>query len=135
LAAEQIGARYLAAERAWHVWVRGEHDAHTAPELAAELDQVIAPGTRVVVDLTETTFVDSMIINAILSARADAEKVGATLVIATAPGTPPRRVVELLGLPALLAGYPSLDAALAGLDAAGGFHAGRGRLWRRRGLA
>jgi anti-anti-sigma regulatory factor len=103
--------------------------------LAAQLKEVLAPGTRVVVDLTDTTFVDSMIINTILSARADAERMGATLVIATAPGTPPRRVVELLGLPVLLAGYSSLEAALAGLDAAGGFHAGRGRLWRRRGLA
>ena len=51
------------------VVVEGEHDIYTAPTLRERLDEAIARGAGVVVDLTGATFVDSSVLGALLDAR------------------------------------------------------------------
>lgn len=46
----------------------GDHDLSTAPELRALLGKAIADGPRIVVDLGETTFLDSSILHALIDA-------------------------------------------------------------------
>jgi anti-anti-sigma factor len=111
-----IATVYNAAHAAWVVRLGGDHDAQTAARLGYEFGRVIQPGCRVVVDLTEARFVDSSTINAILGARAGAQEVEGVLVVAATPDTTPRRVLDLLRVPAWFAGYETVDSALASLD-------------------
>jgi anti-anti-sigma factor len=53
----------------WIVELHGEHDLCTAPSLHGELATIFAQGTTVVVDLSETTFVDSSILSELISAQ------------------------------------------------------------------
>jgi anti-anti-sigma factor len=51
------------------VMLRGEHDAHTAPSLRGRIETFISEGVPVVVDLTQTTFIDSSILRVLILAR------------------------------------------------------------------
>jgi anti-anti-sigma factor len=90
---EQLG------ERAWLISLGGEHDLATSGELRAVISDAFCSRSEVLLDLCDASFVDSAVIGAILDAydessrQADEE---AFLVIAQ-PGTPPRRVLDLLG--------------------------------------
>lgn len=46
----------------------GDHDLSTAPELRTVLRKAVADGPEVVVDLSETTFLDSSILHALIEA-------------------------------------------------------------------
>ena len=54
----------------------GEHDAYSAARLENELSLLVDRGIRVVVDLSEATFVDSQTLSVLLSARHSAETAG-----------------------------------------------------------
>lgn len=51
------------------VMLVGDHDMSTAPELRTVLTRAIADGSGVVVDLSETTFLDSSILHALIEAN------------------------------------------------------------------
>lgn len=46
----------------------GEHDVSTAPDLRSSLEQAIGEGRGVVVDLSETVFLDSSVLHALIDA-------------------------------------------------------------------
>jgi anti-anti-sigma factor len=73
----------------------GELDASTSQGLAEQLQG--PPGSLVVVDLSELTFMDSSGLGAIHSARRTANKNGGTLVVSR-PQPAVHRVLELTGL-------------------------------------
>jgi anti-anti-sigma factor len=52
----------------WLVTLKGEHDMSTADQLGSQLDAIFATGTSLVVDLRETEFIDSSILNVLLDA-------------------------------------------------------------------
>lgn len=83
--------------------VRGELDLASAAELRAQLEKVAADRPPVlVVDLTETTFVDSSGLGAIAGGlRAQRQHGGSLEVVGCAPHV--RRVFEISGLGSLLA--------------------------------
>ena len=58
------------------VVVSGELDIATAPRLAAEVDAAVRPGTSIVVDLADVTFMDSSGLRAILAGHAAARAHG-----------------------------------------------------------
>lgn len=89
------------------VSVRGELDLASAAELRAQLEKVAADHPPVlVVDLTETSFVDSSGLGAIAGGlRAQRQHGGSLEVIGCAPHV--QRVFEISGLSSLLA--PSAD--------------------------
>jgi anti-sigma B factor antagonist len=78
--------------------VRGDVDSSTAPILADALRRATVDGEgRVVLDLCETSFIDSAGISTLLNGLRRLTRQRRKLVVVCPPG-PPRRVFELLGL-------------------------------------
>jgi anti-sigma B factor antagonist len=100
------------------VSLAGEHDLSTAPELDERIGECFAAGSRIVVDLTETEFVDSSILAALIRGHARAQACeGDAFAIVLAPDTPPARLFELMAAGDLLAIYPTRDAAVEAVAA------------------
>lgn len=92
--------------------VSGEHDLNTAPELRRRLDELIAGGSPVVVDLSPASFVDSSILGTILEARRQAAEAGTGFAVVQADGAPAvGRVLEITGLKAELPVHDNHEAA------------------------
>lgn len=93
----------------------GEHDAYSAVRLENELALLIDPRIRVVVDLSEATFLDSQTLSVLLSARHSAETAGLgfTLVLPRETYTQVHRILELTGLGSSFAIFPTLKRACA----------------------
>jgi anti-sigma B factor antagonist len=80
----------------------GELDMATTPQLRRRLREVIEAGARrLVIDLTPVSFMDSVALAAILTARRDLAEVGRMAVV-IAPDSYPRLVFEIAGLPEFL---------------------------------
>jgi anti-sigma B factor antagonist len=94
------------------VAVRGEADLHSAPELRDRLGAVIDAGAqRVLVDLTETTFIDSMALGVLLGSTKRLRANGGRLeLIVAQPDI--RRIFEITMLDRILEIHPSREAAL-----------------------
>jgi anti-anti-sigma factor len=93
----------------------GEHDAYSSGRLENELAVLLDEGQRVVVDLRDTTFVDSTTLSVLLSARHQAERasLGFVLVLPEGDYTQVHRILDLTGLGSGFAIYGTLDKALA----------------------
>ncbi len=78
----------------------GELDTHTAPELAAQLEQ-LGDGIDVTLDLSATTFISSAGLSVMLNAQRRQESTGGSLRV-TDPTPPVARLIELSGLSATL---------------------------------
>ena len=63
------------------VTLTGELDVATAPRLADALDEVAEPTTRVILDMSGLTFMDSSGLQAIVSARARVADAGRRLAL------------------------------------------------------
>jgi anti-sigma B factor antagonist len=89
----------------------GELDLAAAPVLRARVDEA-AGGRGLVVDLEQTTFVDSAVLKELLRARAELAARDARLVLAGV--TPPvRRLLDLTRTSELFEDAPDLETALA----------------------
>ena len=84
--------------------VRGEIDLFTAPELKQVLAESIENGrVRIVIDLTETTFLDSSGARQLVGLARSAKAAGVALQVVCPPDNRPvRLVVDLLELHALV---------------------------------
>jgi anti-anti-sigma factor len=93
----------------------GEHDAYSAGRLEGELAVLLDEGLRVVVDLRDTEFIDSMTLGTLLAARRDAQQAGLgfTVVLPQRNYTQVNQLLELTGLGSAFAIYETLDDALA----------------------
>jgi anti-sigma B factor antagonist len=102
------------------VAVRGEADLHSAPELRDRLASVIDEGARhVLVDLSETSFIDSMALGVLLGSTKRLRANGGQLELIV--GQPDiRRIFEITMLDRILVIHPSREAALEGANGAGG---------------
>ena len=77
------------------VYLGGEVDLYTAPELKQELHRLVAEGaTRVVVDMTQTTFIDSTTLGVLLSVVKRVRPEGGTVVL-VCPDRNVRRIFEI----------------------------------------
>jgi anti-sigma B factor antagonist len=104
------------------VGVTGEADLHSAPELRDRLGELVDDGTkRVVVDLTETTFVDSMTLGVLLGSMKRLGTAGGRLeLVVSRPDI--RRIFEITMLDRVFELHASREQALeAGLDGEGSF--------------
>jgi anti-sigma B factor antagonist len=93
--------------------VHGDADLHFAPQLRDTLDAVIDDGpTRVLVDLSDTVFIDSMALGVLVAGtkrmRADGNRL--ELVV---PNPDLRRIFEITMLDRVLLIHPSLEPAIA----------------------
>ena len=89
--------------------LRGELDLAAAPQLSERVDAV-APGQALVIDLAETTFIDSAVLRELLRARAELAGRGGRVVLAGIT-EPVRRLLELTRTSELFDEEP--DAATA----------------------
>lgn len=82
------------------VVVRGEHDLASAEELRGRIEAASTRATGLVVDLTQATFIDSAVLQVLLSGRDRAAAAGIAYVIALGEGTghAVTRLLELTGL-------------------------------------
>ena len=80
----------------------GEHESYTAHKLERSLEGLIDEAVPVVVDLRETTFVDSTVVGVLIAAsrRAATAGLGFALLLGEATGWPVRRMIEVTGLDA-----------------------------------
>ncbi len=112
-----VSVHHLGDDR-WIIALDGEHDISTQPMLTDALTRVFATGTRIVLDLSETTFIDSTVIRTLLLAHQPANQTpGEQLVIVAPPGGVPARTIALTGLQSQLSVYPDKTSALAAITA------------------
>jgi len=97
------------------VSVSGELDLYTAPRVRTGIEEAGAVGAdTVIVDLSETSFIDSAALGVLVQETKRLEGRGQSLVLVTSdPRT--MRVVELSGLNQVLRTYATLQDAIYGL--------------------
>jgi anti-sigma B factor antagonist len=94
------------------VAVRGDADLHTAHELRSAIGDAIDGGaTRLVVDLAETTFIDSMTLGVLLGAVKRLRPVGGTVSVVCTDANI-RRIFEITLLDRVFSLQESREAAL-----------------------
>ena len=101
------------------IYVRGELDLSTAPELEGPLDEALASGEgSVLIDLSQCEFIDSTGIALIVRAwqRLDGDGNGRALVICS-HNEQVRRVLEITGLELSIPVHETRDEALAAISA------------------
>jgi anti-sigma B factor antagonist len=92
------------------VSLAGEHDLYTAPKVQKALCSVIAGGAKtIVVDLTETTFLDSTMLHVLLKARNELRDGGRLRLVTSDPNL--KRVFEVTGIDRYFDFYPSRRSA------------------------
>lgn len=94
----------------------GEHETYTAPDIERELDSALADGLATIVDLTQTDFVDSSVVNVLLRSRDEAQRRGQrfALVVDDATGWSVRQLLEVTGLVSIFPIAETRDDAIAG---------------------
>ena len=99
------------------VVVEGEHDIYTAPTLRERLDEAIARGGGVVVDLTGATFLDSSVLGALLDARRRALDAEQGFIVCVGEAVEPgvQRILDITGLVPVL---PVVTGRAEAIDAA-----------------
>lgn len=97
------------------VSVHGELDIATAPQLVDALEQAATDGEQVVVNLLDTSFIDSTGLTTLFRAHKQHEGGGKSFSIVCGPDNyEVRRVVDLMGFDAVFTIHESLDAAGCG---------------------
>lgn len=92
------------------VSVDGELDMATTPEFEEVVDGVDA-GSRLVIDLSSCTFLDSSAVRVLVSVVRDAEETGGTVaLVARDPGI--LRVLEIAAVNTMLPVHDTLDSAI-----------------------
>jgi stage II sporulation protein AA (anti-sigma F factor antagonist) len=90
----------------------GEIDHHTGDQLRHALDVTGTARPRIVIDMRQVTFMDSSGINILIAAYQNVTAAGGRLRLA-APTDPVQRVLQLVGVDAIIKCHPTLDEALA----------------------
>jgi anti-anti-sigma factor len=101
------------------VWVSGEHDISSAPELETTLRELHLAGTDLLVDLSSLTFADSSVLRVLVQESEAAAENGCGFVVLI-PEIPAsaavRRVIQLTQLEHAIAIFSSRDRATAHLQ-------------------
>jgi anti-sigma B factor antagonist len=98
------------------VTLRGEHDLSSRPDLALALADA-GEHRNVLVDLSESTFIDSSIISALLLAsKRLQERDGALELVIPPAARAMRRVMEVTGVQEVLPSHETREAGLASID-------------------
>jgi len=108
---EQLG------DDAYVISLAGEVDLYTAPEFKQQLLEVIGQGGKqVIVDFTNTTFIDSTTLGVLLSVVKRVRPEGGAVVL-VCPDRNVKRIFEITLLDRVFTIFESRDAALAFLAA------------------
>ena len=90
----------------------GEHDLSSVDELRDAFDQASA-ARSVMIDLSDTAFIDSAVLGALIASHRDATEHGRrwALIVGNGSGAAVRRILELTGLDAVMPVYSSREEA------------------------
>jgi anti-sigma B factor antagonist len=99
----------------------GDHDLATAEELSAAIDQALASRPGLVVDLTETTFMDSTVVHLLINAHQVLEARGHELIVQITEASAALRVLELTQLDKTLGIARDREEAIASANRRAGF--------------
>lgn len=98
-----------------HVLVlRGEHDLSTAPDVRAHMEAAVAGGSDVIVDLSETGFIDSSILGVLVAGYRSVTTAtpARRFAVVAVPGSSVTRLFDLVSVSEVLPTYPTrADAA------------------------
>lgn len=83
-------------EHEWVVTPAGERDLADKAALEDAIAGVFAKGSIVVLDLSETTFIDSAVVSVVAASARRAQDGGHRFVVSAPPGGQPRRVLDLV---------------------------------------
>jgi anti-anti-sigma factor len=104
----------------WAIDVHGEHDMGTAQLLQTALQDVFNAGSRVIVDLSCASFIDSTVLSNLVAARARAmESAGDWLAVVAPYGSFAENLLRVSGLTGTLRVFPDRRSALAAVAASG----------------
>jgi anti-anti-sigma factor len=109
-----ITRRHAGASR-WVLRLEGDHDVSTSANLRKELDGVLEPGARVVVDLTDAQLIDSSILGELVNAheRAQSSSADEALAVVAPPGTAAAKLFDLVGAREFI---PTFDSCADAFD-------------------
>jgi anti-anti-sigma factor len=93
--------------------VRGEIDLSTAPEMKTAVEAIPEAAQRVVIDLSESTFLDSAGIDTLLRCRRELDRRGIELRVVSPTDGIVRKALEITNILPRLGVVDSLDEALA----------------------
>jgi anti-sigma B factor antagonist len=96
---------------AWVVRLTGEHDLSTLDTVRGQL-AAVPSGEPLVIDLSETSFLDSSVLGAVVEAHSRSEQAGGRFGVVVPEGCFAARLVDLSGLNERLPVYRSQQAAL-----------------------
>ena len=99
------------------VTLHGEHDMATTAEIAVAL-AVAAGCPSILVDVSDTTFIDSTVIGALMRASKLARESAGALAVVVPSGGSARRGLELAGVEGLLPFHETREAGIASVEAA-----------------
>jgi anti-anti-sigma factor len=91
----------------------GEHDLGDAEELRKLLEQRLGPHDLLIVDLSETQFIDSSVLNTLVSVRRIADRNGLPVTLQLGSDTNARRVLEISRLDGFFPCAESREEAIA----------------------
>jgi anti-sigma B factor antagonist len=113
ISTEQLG------EDAYVISLSGEVDLYTAPEFKQQLLEIIGQDARqVVVDLTDTTFIDSTALGVLVGGiKRLRSSDGELSLVCSDPNI--TKIFEITGLDRVFAIYPTRDEAVSTLAATG----------------
>jgi|SRR3954451_14853083 len=94
------------------VALHGEHDVYDAPQLRRLLLEDLADRPRLVLDVSDTAFIDSTVVAVILSAHRRRRNDGGGIALVLGDGVL-RRMVEIMRLDTVFETYRTPAAALA----------------------
>ena len=98
--------------------LRGEHDLSTAPDVRAHMEEAVEAGADVVVDLSETGFIDSSILGVLVAgyrSLASAER-PCRLAVVAVPGGSVTRLFDLVSVSEMIPVYATRAEAVSALD-------------------
>ena len=97
--------------------LQGEVDLYAAPELKDHVNRAIESGkTKLVLDLSEATFIDSTTLGILVSGMKRLRPRGGMLAV-LCPDPTMARIFDITGLNRMFSVHDTLDSALAALDA------------------
>jgi anti-anti-sigma factor len=100
--------------------LHGEHDISTASDLREALDRAHESGGSVVVDMSDVDFVDSTVLQGLLSGRDRAGGAGSRFAIVVPETGVARRLLSLTSLQELIPTYTSRTDAVAAVGRSAG---------------
>jgi anti-sigma B factor antagonist len=98
--------------------LRGEHDLSTAPDVRAHVEEAVSAGGDLVVDLSETGFIDSSILGVLVAGYRSVTTAAPPrrFAVVAVPGSSVTRLFDLVSVSDVIPVYPTRAEAFAAVN-------------------